>query len=245
MIDLPPSLDTQIVGCIASAAAHYQADPQAVIDRILKRKGKTGEIRQANGTREIGIYGIPESRLKDLGPTQVSREKIRDDDCLNISLGIFLDRKAQLQPTVAIAAKAGAAISPGITASSGPRLPKLDAKAEQCVDAAAAAYQLPRNVFRAVLRTEGGWVGLKKRNTNGSYDMGPGQINTIHLPELSKLGITEQMLVGDACINVHVAAYRLRLEIERVQDFWRGVGNYHSRTPHLHQAYLKRVQAHL
>lgn len=116
---------------------------------------------------------------------------------------------------------------------------------DQCVISAAARYSIPVPVFQAVLRTEGGWVGLKKRNTNGSYDLGPAQINTIHLPELRQYGITETALANDICTNLHVAAYRLRSEINRVGEFWRGIGNYHSRTPKYHNIYLGKVRKHL
>ncbi|OGU24411.1 MAG: hypothetical protein A2580_08700 [Hydrogenophilales bacterium RIFOXYD1_FULL_62_11] len=124
-------------------------------------------------------------------------------------------------------------------------MPAAAAGVDACTASAAGRYGIPLPLFQAVLKTEGGWVGLKKRNTNGSYDMGPAQINTIHLPELGKYGITEEQLVNDPCTNLHVAAYRLRFEINRVKDFWRGVGNYHSRTPHLNQAYQGRVRKHL
>ena len=33
--------------------------------------------------------------------------------------------------------------------------------------------------------------GLKSRNSNGSYDLGLMQINTIHLPDFSKHGLNE------------------------------------------------------
>jgi len=119
------------------------------------------------------------------------------------------------------------------------------AENDQCVVSAAARYSIPVPVFQAVLRTEGGWTGLKKRNTNGSYDLGPAQINTIHLPELRQYGITEANLANDTCTNLHVAAYRIRSEINRVGDFWRGIGNYHSRTPKYHNIYLGKVRQHL
>lgn len=243
MLDAPPQLNHEVVACVAAAASHYSADPQKAIDRILQRKGASGDVRQTGGRTELGIFGVDESAATNLRLNGLTRQRLKDDDCLNVTIGIYLE-SAQ-QAVSGLGNISGAQVVDRGSASASKRLPRLDAQAEQCVDTAAAAYRLPVNVFRAVLRTEGGWTGLKKRNTNGSYDMGPAQINTIHLPDLSRHGITEQMLVHDACINIYVGAYRLRVEIERVGDLWRGVGNYHSRTPHLHQAYLARVRGNL
>ncbi len=250
MVDLPPNIDLDVARCVVSAARHYSLDPRITFERIAARRGQSGEVRQTPGGEELGIYGVPAASLNQLHGSRVTREQLRDDDCLNVSVGVYLQWRTQhtVAATTArplpILAGGAPAMSTG-TAGAGKPLPRLDASAQQCVNAAAAAYRIPQAVFRAVLTTEGGWVGLKKRNTNGSYDMGPAQINTIHLPELAKSGITEDMLVGDACVNVYVAAYRLRVEIERAGEFWRGVGNYHSRTPHLHQRYLARVMKNL
>lgn len=218
-------------------AAHYHVDPKSVIDRIVRRAGRSGEVRSAGGVETVGIYGVPTASIGTLDDPRLTVERLTQDDCLNISIGVYLEMRGAIQQSW----MQEPASSRRAATAQGKPLPRLDAHGERCVDAAAAAYHLPQQVFRAVLRTEGGWVGLKSRNSNGTYDLGPGQINTIHLPELAKAGITEHMLVHDVCVNVHVAAYRLRAEIERSQDFWRGVGNYHSRTPHLHKAYLQRV----
>jgi len=248
MFDLPPAqLPPEVATCITTAAAHYRLDPNAALRRILGRQGKSGEVRIVDGRVELGLYGVQADKLASLG-SHVTADQVRSDDCLNVSVGIYLDSGAAVPAASAPKAEPTPppVAAPGFAANSRlPALPKLDRKAESCVAPAAAAYRLPEDVFRAVLRTEGGWAGLKKRNPNGSYDLGPGQINTIHLSSLAKHGITEQMLVSDPCINIHIAAYRLRVEIERAKDFWRGVGNYHSRTPHLHQAYLQRVRANL
>lgn len=247
MADLPPqALDAPVAACVAQAAAHYNADPQAVIDRILKRRGRSGEVRIVNGKAQLGIYGVPAERLGEVATADLTPERITNDDCVNVAVGVLLQTTAAGPAAARSTANARATPVPATVGQVAmPKLPRLDAGAERCVSAAAAAYSLPERVFRAVLRTEGGWAGLKKRNPNGTYDMGPGQINTIHLPALAKYGISEHMLVNDSCINIYVAAYRLRAEIERAGDFWRGVGNYHSRTPQFHQAYLQKVRAHL
>lgn len=231
--------------CIESASAYYGVEADAARNVIKIRNGVSGEIRLAeDGTVEVGIYGVSEKRVREDADLEVPLEKLRSDDCLNVSVGIYLDRTEQEELAAHAPSMVPAAARVVVSGRNRP-LPKLDDQAELCVDAAAIAYRIPNNIFRAVLRTEGGWTGLKKRNPNGSYDMGPAQINTIHLPELARFGVTEHMLINDACVNLYVAAYRVRFEIDRVGDLWRGVGNYHSRTSHLHSIYLNKVRNNL
>lgn len=236
MLDVPPDIGTEVVQCVATVAAHYQVAPTAIMARLAENK-ETAH-RSGENPRALGIYGVPAGAVAELGDARMTPERLASDDCLNVSIGVYRDVRDGRLPRLGAAGSASQVASQRTAPR---RLPKLDERGEACVDAAAAAYRLPQPVFRAVLLTEGGWVGLRSKNSNGTYDLGPGQINTIHLPELAKAGITEHMLVHDVCVNVHVAAYRLRTEIERAKDFWRGVGNYHSRTPHLHKAYLQRV----
>lgn len=83
--------------------------------------------------------------------------------------------------------------------------------------------------------------GLKSRNSNGSYDLGLMQINTIHLPHFSKHGLNEEALRYDACRNVISAGSLLRQSINKYGYNIDGIGGYHSNTPHLRRAYGKRV----
>ena len=236
-MEIPPDIPSDVVACIATASVHYGLDPRITFDKLNTRKART--------RGGIGAFQLTQAELVSAGITEQMRSVVRSDDCLNASIAVLVEAK-QLRDQQRLASTSTLPTATnGAGARQGPRLPRLDALGEQCVDAASTAYGIPNPIFRAVLRTEGGWQGLRKRNANGSYDLGPGQINTIHLPALRKYGIDEQMLADDVCLNVHVAAYRLRLEIDRVRDVWRGVGNYHSRTPKFHNAYLARVRSHL
>ncbi len=108
----------------------------------------------------------------------------------------------------------------------------------QCIVEAAVRQSLPIEILVAVLAVEGGKPGLAKKNENGTYDLGPAQINSIHVGK----DIPAAWVKNHGCYNTHVMAYRLRAEINRVEgNFWRGVGNYHSRTPHLHAAYMRKI----
>lgn len=116
---------------------------------------------------------------------------------------------------------------------------------QQCIEQASAHYRAHPLLVRAVRMTENGKVGQVSVNKDGSSDLGPMQINTVHLPELSKLGITKDMLVRDACLNIYIGTYYLQKEIIKAKDFWQGVGNYRSRTPSLNVEYQGRVWSNL
>lgn len=110
-----------------------------------------------------------------------------------------------------------------------------------CVQKAAARYHLPYVLIDAIRVTEGGRVGAVSKNTNGTYDIGPMQINSIHLPRLAKIGISEQDVRDNGCLNIHIGAWILQTELARSSDVWTGIGRYHSATPEINQRYQQRV----
>lgn len=121
----------------------------------------------------------------------------------------------------------------------------------QCIVLEAQRQQLEVLKVAAVLSTEAGRVGQFVRNSNGTYDIGPAGINTIHLPELSQVfGIPRadvaQLLAYDGCFNVAVSAWLLRKRTNEAKgDFWYGVGYYHSKTPQFTQRYILRVHSNM
>ena len=115
----------------------------------------------------------------------------------------------------------------------------------ECVTDAAQRNDLPLAALLGILATEGGRPGEALSNTNGTWDIGPFQINTCHLNELSKLGVHPAALMTDSCLNASAAAWLLRKELNRSGDIWEAVGAYHSRTPQHHRAYTVRVQRNL
>ncbi|MCM3609142.1 lytic transglycosylase domain-containing protein [Cupriavidus pauculus] len=116
---------------------------------------------------------------------------------------------------------------------------------EACIAQAVAHYQPHPDLLRAVIAAEGGTTGKIRRNDNGSFDMGLMQINSVHLPELARFGITQDMLVNNECLNIMIGAYYLQKNILTGRDFWHGVGSYHSKTPEKNTAYQYRVWENL
>ena len=56
-----------------------------------------------------------------------------------------------------------------------------------CIFLASQQYHVPPAILIGILKVEGGTVGQEVGpNTNGTYDLGPMQINTVWLEELSK-----------------------------------------------------------
>lgn len=125
------------------------------------------------------------------------------------------------------------------TISSATDMPK------SCIGHAAKEYQLAPQLLHALYLTERGKLGGYVRNSNGSYDLGPFQINTLWLKVLGAYGIDVNMVANSAILNARIAAWRLKSEIIRAGgDVWRGVGNYRSRTPVYHNEQVIRVSGH-
>jgi hypothetical protein len=121
--------------------------------------------------------------------------------------------------------------------------------AASCILFAASANHLPPAIVMSILTVEGGREGTRAHDTNGTDDLGPGQINTIWIAEVAKAAQTtpaqaESMLQWDGCFNIRTSAAILRHEIDAAAgDFWTGVGHYHSHEPVESLSYIKKVVA--
>jgi soluble lytic murein transglycosylase-like protein len=105
-----------------------------------------------------------------------------------------------------------------------------------CLMLASQTYSVPPAVLVGIYKAEGGAVGQEVRNDNGSYDLGPMQINTVWLPELAgKWGVQEntarKWVRDDACTNVGVAAWILKSHLDETGSLSKAIAHYHSRTP--------------
>lgn len=115
-----------------------------------------------------------------------------------------------------------------------------------CLMLASQTYSVPPAVLVGLYQVEGGKVGQQVRNTNGSYDLGPMQINTIWLPELAeKWGVQEatakKWVRDDPCTNVNVAAWILKGHLNETKDLSQAIAHYHSRTPRHGKRYQAKV----
>jgi hypothetical protein len=77
----------------------------------------------------------------------------------------------------------------------------------RCIDNSALRYGLTAPIVLSILSTEGGRPGTVAPDPNGTYDLGPAQVNTCHLPFLSQYGYSFATLRDDACANVAAGAW--------------------------------------
>lgn len=114
------------------------------------------------------------------------------------------------------------------------------------IEYVADRFDIPVGLFLGILKTEGGKVGECLGNTGangvGSWDCGPFQVNTVHLPALSAVlgereDLVRQRLRDDGRFNAAVAGWLLGKAMHRTGR----AGNYHSGTPALRDAYERRL----
>lgn len=116
-----------------------------------------------------------------------------------------------------------------------------------CLTGAAAAHRLEPAVVLAILKAEGGKVGEASPNSNGTFDYGPMQVNTINLPTLARhWGVSRDVALAmardDLCSSLDAGSLLLRQAIDlEGGDFWQGMGRYHSATPAFKNRYLGRL----
>lgn len=115
-----------------------------------------------------------------------------------------------------------------------------------CLMLASQTYSVPPAVLVGIYKAEGGQIGQEVRNKNGSYDLGPMQINTIWMPDLaSRWGVSEatarKWVRDDACTNVGVAAWIFKGHLDETGSLSQAIAHYHSRTPRHDIKYKRRV----
>lgn len=100
--------------------------------------------------------------------------------------------------------------------------------AANCWLAAASAFNVPAPLLYAVAEVETGFDRYAvEYPRNGSRSVGVMQINSIWFPMLAKIGVTEETLY-EPCVNIHVGAWILSMEIARYGYSWEAIGAYNA-----------------
>lgn len=116
-----------------------------------------------------------------------------------------------------------------------------------CLLLASQTYQVPPAVMIGIMHIEGGHVGQQVGpNVNGTYDLGPMQVNTRWMPELARAWSVDhrtahRLVRDDGCVNVRVAAWILSKKIKEAGSLYGGIAYYHSATPGIGTRYAAKV----
>lgn len=121
----------------------------------------------------------------------------------------------------------------------------LSGQANACWEEAAARYGVNAHILYAIAKTESSLNPRAiNRNKNGSYDIGLMQINSSWFPTLRKYGVEEQHLL-EPCVSIHVGAWILAQNIQRLGNSWDAVGAYNSSKPEIRHRYAQKVYKNL
>jgi hypothetical protein len=119
-----------------------------------------------------------------------------------------------------------------------------------CIRKAAGGRGWLEKTLWGLYDQEGGWRGAQVRNGNGSYDLGPLQVNSWWVGRIS--GITgrsasqvRDWLTNDVCFNVDAARWIFLSGLSSTGDYWEAVGVYHSPTTWRQRRYALDVAAKL
>ncbi|NCC03978.1 MAG: transglycosylase [Proteobacteria bacterium] len=118
-----------------------------------------------------------------------------------------------------------------------------------CMLLAAQTYQVPPAVLIGIMHVENGRVGQQVGpNINGTYDLGPMQVNSRWVPQLADAWNVDRktaysLVRDDGCVNVRVSAWILRQKIKEAGSLYGGIAYYHSATPGIGTRYAAKVIA--
>jgi hypothetical protein len=108
-----------------------------------------------------------------------------------------------------------------------------------CFEEAGAQYGINPQILRAIAKVESNFnPAAYNKNTNGTYDIGLMQINTIWAATIGK---ERWKTLGDPCSNTKTGAYILSTCMNKYGYTWKAIGCYHSQTPDKRDRYSRMV----
>jgi soluble lytic murein transglycosylase-like protein len=121
----------------------------------------------------------------------------------------------------------------------------------QCVMDAARLQGVPPQLILGFLKTEGGHLGSESHNTDGSYDLGPMQVNSrVWVPKLARMHFggderaTWAALRDQGCYNINIGTWIYRQYVQEANgNFAEAVGLYNSHNAAPKHAYQMRFAA--
>jgi len=125
--------------------------------------------------------------------------------------------------------------------------PREGAMLQACILGAALVHDVPPAAMVVLLMVEGGRLGMRSPNTNGTGDLGPFQVNEVWLPKIAQYWDVPEMearrlVRDDLCANAEAAAWIFGMNLrESGGGLWQGVARYHSMKAGLQGAYLSKA----
>jgi hypothetical protein len=116
-----------------------------------------------------------------------------------------------------------------------------------CMALVAHLYGLPPRVLPSIQVVEGGRPGTVRVDTNGTADLGVMQINTSWLPAFAAYthlppDVIRDRLTNSPCFNIAAAGAIMRTYLDETGgNLMRAIGDYHSHTAPLAEAYQSEV----
>ncbi len=115
----------------------------------------------------------------------------------------------------------------------------------RCFHDAGARFSVDWRLLHAIAEVESGLnpgaIGYNKKGGRIlSEDLGMMQINTSWLPVLRPMGITRDVLLSNACQNIHVGAWILAKNIAQNGVNWTSVGAYNAGFKNANEAFRMR-----
>ncbi len=117
----------------------------------------------------------------------------------------------------------------------------------RCIFMASNTYQVPTEVVIGIMYVEGGHVGQEAGpNLNGTYDLGPMQVNSLWVPKLAQLWHVDNRtahnwLRDNGCENIYVGAWILKQKIAEAGTLYNGIAYYHSAARRPGKNYANKV----
>ncbi|BEV16245.1 lytic transglycosylase domain-containing protein [Herbaspirillum sp. DW155] len=110
-----------------------------------------------------------------------------------------------------------------------------------CFEQAGQRYGVSPLILQAIAQQESGMnPRALHRNRNGTRDIGLMQINSSWLGFLARYHISEADLL-DACTNIHVGAWILGSNFQRMGVSWEAIGAYNAVSPDKRARYATQV----
>lgn len=102
-------------------------------------------------------------------------------------------------------------------------------QAADCFDLAGRDYRIDPDLLRAIAWNESRYnPATIGKSTDGSIDVGVMQINSQHFKKLESIGITQEDLLNNACMNIYTGAYILAQTFTAWGVSWQAVGAYNA-----------------